>query len=50
VEAERGRGFLEGEDFGSARGVWTWRSSSGGWEGGVWCPSEVSVVEEEVRR
>lgn len=35
-----GRGFLEGEDFGSAWGVWTWTRSGGEWEGGVRCPSE----------
>ena len=53
MEAERGRGgagFWRGRILGVRGGFGHGGVVAGGWEGGVWCPSEVSVVEEEVRR
>ena len=45
-----GAGFWRGRILGVRGGFGHGRVAAGGWEGGVWCPSEVSVVEEEVRR
>ena len=45
-----GAGFRRGRILGVRGGFGHGRVAAGGWEGGVWCPSEVSVVEEEVCR